>query len=282
MHIFLYILLFLCTLTGCDAKTEPQSTPPQTVQEKVFPPSPEVLFITSTDLMTLDNKSAGWGFRRMTPDPPEFTANQIALMEKYQCIYQGNDTEPVLYLTFDEGYENGYTAQILDVLKETNTPAAFFVTGDYFRTAKDMVDRMVAEGHIVGNHAMNHKNLPHACTDIPDEEELLSLDRAFFAAYGIPMRYMRPPEGEYSERVLALAGSLGYKTAFWSFAYADWDKNAQKGADYAYSQVIKNLHNGCVILLHAVSPDNANALARIIEDAKHMGYTFRSLDDYQP
>lgn len=281
MRVLLFVFLFLFSLTGCAKPAPPPTKAPQAAISAAFPDAPDVLLMNNAELMTLPNTSSGWGFRRMTPDPPEFTAAQVSLMEKYQCIYKGNPNTPVLYLTFDEGYENGYTAQILDILKETDTPAAFFVTGDYFRSARDMVDRMVAEGHIVGNHAMHHKNLPHACADSPDEEELLSLDRAFFAAYGFPMRYMRPPEGEYSERVLAMANTLGYKTAFWSLAYADWDRNAQKGADYAYNQVMKNLHNGCVILLHAVSADNANALLRIIEDAKHMGYTFRSLDDYQ-
>ena len=183
-----------------------------------------------------------------------------------------------MYLTFDEGYENGYTAQILDVLKKTNTPAAFFVTGPYIKTQSELVKRMADEGHVVGNHTVNHPSMP----DVSDEvlkKELSDLDGMYYDLTKKNMKFLRPPRGEFSERTLALSKEMGYKSVFWSVAYADWDTNKQKGTENAIKQVTSQFHNGAIILLHAVSSDNANALEQIINIAKEQGYTFKSLED---
>ena len=201
-------------------------------------------------------------------------------MDKYGCIYMGAAETKYLYLTFDEGYENGQTGKILDVLKEKGVKAAFFITGDYFKSEKKLIDRMVDEGHIVGNHTMNHPCVPNLKDVESVEREVLSLDRAFYARYGKHMKYFRPPEGAYSEKTLAVTKNLGYTNVFWSFAYDDWYRDKQRGADYAYNKTMENIHPGCVILLHAVSCDNANALGDIIDDARKAGYEFLSLDEY--
>ena len=209
------------------------------------------------------NALNGWGYRKISGARPEFTSGQVALMDKYNCIYMGSPDEKKVYLTFDEGYENGYTAEILDTLKAEGVKAAFFITGPYFDKNTDLVDRMVAEGHIVGNHTVNHPSLP-SVSDEKFEAELLDLDKKFYARYGKAMKYLRPPMGEYSERTLSLSNKLGYTNAFWSFAYRDWETDNQKGTDYAYEQVMDGIHNGIVILLHAVSVDNTRALLREI------------------
>lgn len=227
--------------------------------------------------LTLDGVSHGWGFKKNKGAEPDIPENIQEVLKKHNAYYIDYKKPKALYLTFDEGYENGYTGKILDVLKETQTPAAFFVTAPYIEKEGELVTRMLNEGHIVGNHTVNHPNL--AKTALPKvREELVGLDNMFFEKYGSHLKYMRPPEGEYSEQVLALANDLGYKTIFWSFAYKDWDINSQKGADYAFQSVTPYLHDGAILLLHAVSKDNADALDQIINYAKEQGYTFQSLD----
>lgn len=93
------------------------------------------------------------------------------------------------------------------------------------------------------------------------------------------MNYLRPPRGTFSERSLALSEKEGYVNVFWSLAYKDWEIDKQKGADYAYNQIMKRIHPGAIMLLHSVSRDNAEALGRVIDDCRKQGYTFKSLDD---
>ena len=263
------VFLILFILTGCMKDGGPYENSVTVGQTQV-----------GTDTSGLSNEKTGWGYRRLEGQRPEFTRGQIATMEKFDCIYMGNAEEKTLYLTFDEGYENGYTEQILDTLKKQNVPAAFFVTGQYLKENGKIIDRMVNEGHIVGNHTLNHPSLPDK-TDEEIEKDVSELNEIFEKKYGFSMKYIRPPMGEYSERTLAVTNNMGYKSVFWSFAYKDWERDKNKGADYAYQTVTKGMHNGIVILLHAVSGDNAAALDSIITYAKNMGYQFKSLDEYK-
>ena len=186
----------------------------------------------------------------------------------------------VLYLTFDCGYENGYTSKILDVLKEKKVPAAFFCTLNEVKDNKDLINRMIAEGHIVGNHSVTHPSFAEISreqmkAEIQGFEDYIKEN---FNGYSEP--YFRFPKGEYTDEALNLVGDLGYSSVFWSLSYADWDTNAQKGADYAYEKVISRLHPGAVILLHSVSSDNAGAMAKIIDEARSQGYELKSLRDF--
>jgi len=220
----------------------------------------------------------GWGLKKVENSQPEIPASWKELLKKYDGYYLGNTEEKVMYLTFDEGYENGYTAKILDVLKKTNTPAAFFVTGPYVEREQELIKRMVAEGHIVGNHTVNHPGMADI-SEAEITEELTKLNESFKKITNTDMKFMRPPRGEFSERALATIKRNGYKTVFWSVAYADWNTDNQKGNDYAVNQVTKQFHNGAIILLHAVSKDNAEALEEIINIARSQGYTFKSLEE---
>lgn len=188
-------------------------------------------------------------------------------------------TEKVLYLTFDCGYENGYTSKILDVLKEKNVNAAFFCTLPQVKENPELIQRMIDEGHIVGNHSVTHPSFAEISTS-QMTEEIKGMEEYLKENFDYTEPYFRFPMGEYSESALDLVGSLGYTSVFWSLAYADWDLNDQKGADYAYETVMSRIHPGAVILLHSVSPDNANALADIIDSARAQGYKFNSLRDY--
>lgn len=240
--------------------------------------SAEPMKIPSADYSQLNNNGQGWGFRKIKGCEPDIYQSTKDLFAKYNTYYMDRSKPKAMYLTFDEGYENGYTAHILDTLKKCDVPAAFFVTGPYLENQTELINRMIKEGHIVGNHTVNHPNLPKLENSGKISEEFNALNKRCIELYNTEMKYMRPPEGEYSERVLAIANDLGYKTILWSFAYADWNTDTQKGADYAFEQVTPYFHDGAILLLHAVSSDNANALERIINEAKSQGYEFRSLD----
>ena len=225
----------------------------------------------------LPNKKQGWGFRR-TEAGPDFSKEQIRLMNEYDCIYRGNADEKTIYLTFDEGYENGYTSMILDTLREKGVKAAFFVTGQFVKENPELIKRMSKEGHIIGNHSLRHPSLPEISTE-KLKEELFELDRLVYGICGEHTKFLRPPRGEYSERTLAITGDLGYTNVFWSQAYVDWNNDVTKSL--AFEKITGGLHNGCVLLLHAVSKGNTEALGEVIDHAQKEGYVFKSLDEYK-
>jgi peptidoglycan-N-acetylmuramic acid deacetylase len=227
-----------------------------------------------------DNKTYNWSFKPVKDNKPVTTeAHFIKLLENNGGFFIGDTTKKELYLTFDNGYENGYTEKVLDVLKEKKVPAAFFVTGHYLNDATDLVQRMVKEGHTVGNHSWHHPSLP-AIGDGRLIEELNKVRERFTELTGEQqMNYLRAPRGEFSERSLALSHKLGYTNVFWSMAYKDWEVDNQKGGQYAYDQIMKRIHPGAIMLIHSVSSDNATALPRVIDDARKLGYEFKSLDE---
>lgn len=187
--------------------------------------------------------------------------------------------EKVLYLTFDCGYENGYTEKILDVLKEKKVNAAFFCTLPQVKENPELIKRMIKEGHIVGNHSVTHPSFAEISTE-QMKEEIVGMEKYLKENFNYSEPYFRFPKGEYTEQALKTVESLGYTSVFWSLAYSDWDLSNQKGEQYAFDKVVSRLHPGAVILLHSVSPDNANALDDIIDEAKRQGYKFKSLRDY--
>lgn len=227
------------------------------------------------------NKLLCWGISRKPDNKiPDADPGAPQLLAKYNGLYLGDTSKKEIYLTFDEGYENGYTPKILDVLKENKVKAVFFITGPYLSQHQDLVRRMVEEGHTVGNHTVHHPSLP-SLQDEKVEEEVLGLERAFKEKFGKGMRFLRPPKGEYSERTLAITNKLGYENMFWSFAYDDWYRDKIRGADYAHKKVMDNLHNGAILLLHAVSKDNADALDMIIKGAIKEGYSFGDIEAFR-
>lgn len=194
--------------------------------------------------------------------------------------YDAKSAEKVLYLTFDCGWENGCTDKVLDILKEKKVPAAFFCTLDHIKSSPELIARMINEGHIVGNHSAKHPNFAEISRQRM-ADEILECDNYLRENYGYSTTFFRFPEGAYNESALELVNSMGYTTAFWSCAYADWDVNAAKGGDYAFEKVTARLHPGAVILLHSVSPDNAEALDEIIDWARENGYVFKALSEYK-
>lgn len=208
--------------------------------------------------------------------PHEISVNNQKYYEKYGALCLDTSGEKVIYLTFDCGYENGCTEKILNTLKEKNVPAAFFVTLPHVKACPELIARMINEGHIVGNHSVNHPNFS-TISRMQMASEIEELDNYLRTNFGYSAPFFRFPEGACSDSALDLVQNAGYKSVFWSCAYADWDVNNQKGKNYAIDTVTSRLHPGCVLLLHAVSPDNAEALGDIIDYALSQGYTFKSL-----
>lgn len=229
---------------------------------------------------TYSNQAIHWGFKRATDGiPPEAGKQLDDLLAKHGAFYKGDPAKKELYLTFDNGYENGYTAKVLDVLKKEKVPATFFVTGHYLESEPELVKRMAKEGHIVGNHSWSHPDLTQKSEE-QIREELEKVRAKTEELTGIKeMAYLRPPRGIFSERTMAIAKEQGYTHVFWSLAYVDWKTDQQKGAQYAYDNIMKQIHPGAILLLHSVSKDNAEALEKVIKDLKKEGYTFKSLDD---
>lgn len=191
--------------------------------------------------------------------------------------YAVTDGDKII-LTFDQGYENGYTAPILDTLKEKNVKAVFFLTGDYAKRNKDLVNRMIDEGHIIGNHGMKHASLPKL-SDEEAREEIMSLHEYVKENYGYEMKYFRPPCGEYSEKALNTVKECGYKTLVWSFAYCDWDVNAQPEVNAALERVTGAAHKGAIYLLHSVSATNCEILPEVIDNIRSAGFEFGLPDE---
>lgn len=238
-------------------------------------------FTNGLSALAISNTPIHWGFKKAQNEiPPEAGATYDALLQKYHAFYKSDSKEKVVYLTFDNGYENGYTEKILDVLKKEKVPATFFVTGHYLNSAPDLVKRMVKEGHIIGNHSWSHPDFTQV-SDTKIKEELDRVKQKTEELTGQKeMIFMRPPRGIFSERTLKIAKDAGYLHVFWSVAFVDWKTDQQRGWQYAYNEMMKQIHPGAVILLHTVSKDNADALEKAITDMKKRGYTFKSLNDY--
>lgn len=233
------------------------------------------------DTSGMSNEKIGWYFNPNDEHTKPVGAADIDYLKKYSAYYVGTTDEKVIYLTFDEGYENGYSSKILDVLKNKNVQAAFFVTKPYIEQNPELIMRMVEEGHIVGNHSVNHKSSP-GLSDDELRNEITETAECFKELTGQDMpKVFRPPMGEFSERTIAVTQGLGYKTILWSFAHRDWLTNDQPGKDAAYNTVMKRYHNGCVMLLHAVSSSNTEALPDIIDSLRENGYEFRSLEEIE-
>ena len=223
----------------------------------------------------LSNEILAWGFRRgENHKPAVLDAESLKVVEKFNGMAIGNPEKKNIYLTFDAGYEAGYTEEILEILKQNDITAAFFVTAHYVNTATDLVK------HVVGNHTVNHACLP-GLSDDEIKEEIMKLHNSVYEVTGYEMTYFRPPRGEFSERTASLVENLGYTSVLWSNAYDDWDQSKQGRSDYGKKKVLDNLHNGAIILLHSTSQDNVTMLDSLIKEAKEMGYEFKSLEEFE-
>ncbi|MBE6731704.1 MAG: delta-lactam-biosynthetic de-N-acetylase [Ruminococcaceae bacterium] len=203
-------------------------------------------------------------------------------LKKYGAAYLGNENENIneIYLTFDAGYEAGYTENILNVLKEENVKACFFIVGNYLETAPELVKRMAEEGHTVANHTYTHPDMSKITSESDFLNELSRVEEKYREITGMEMpKLYRPPQGKFSLENLKLAKENGYNTAFWSLAYVDWLKDDQPTHQEALSKLTERIHPGAIILLHSTSKTNSEILKELITKYKEMGYTFGTIDE---
>ncbi len=225
-------------------------------------------------------ETGSWGLSFREEGAAPIGTAGVDQLKAYDAAYIGDTSEKVIYLTFDAGYENGCTEKILDTLKAHNAPAAFFLVGNYIEKNADLVRRMAAEGHIVGNHTMHHYDMSKISDRETFAQELSSLEALYKEVTGLEMqKYYRPPQGIYSQENLAMAKELGYKTVFWSLAYVDWNNDSQPTREQAFSKLIPRIHNGAVVLLHSTSRTNAEILDELLTKWEEMGYRFGNLEE---
>ena len=224
--------------------------------------------------------TGSWGLSFQTEGQTPAAPVSPEKLRELDAAYLDADGGKVLYLTFDAGYENGYTEEILDVLKKQEVSAAFFLVGDYLERNADLVRRMAKEGQIVGNHTMNHPDMSAVPSREAFEKELQGVEKLYTDITGQTLpKFYRPPQGLYSEETLKMAKDLGYKTVFWSLAYADWNNDSQLDPEEAVEKLNKRVHDGAVVLLHSTSKTNAEILDRLITGWKDMGYRFAPLTE---
>lgn len=277
---FLLPLVIICMLLGCtNSNISKEMTSTTNTIGNVKESSTYAIQTTGptetpvADLDSLGTKKVIWGCgnieNHQKPNEP------LTLQNKYENLGASwllKDDKKVC-LTFDEGYENGYTPQILDTLKEKNVKAIFFVTYDFVKDNPALIKRMIKEGHIVGNHTYRHYTMDEVSKEVA-EEEIIYLHNYVKENYNYTMSYFRFPKGEFSQRVLGMVNDLGYKSVFWSFAYADWNPDEQMDEEKALKHIIESTHPGEIMLLHAVSKTNANILSKVIEETQKQGYKF--------
>ncbi len=222
-----------------------------------------------------------WGLSFGIPNAAPQGNVSAEILKEYNAYYIGDKESKIIYLTFDAGYENGYTERILDTLKKHEVPAAFFLVKHYMETAPELVKRMAEEGHIVANHTASHPDMSKISTAEELQRELTPVETLYKEITGQEMKKIyRPPQGKFSEINLQHAKELGYTTIFWSLAYADWNNKKQPDPQAAIQKLNSRIHGGAVILLHSTSATNAEILDDLLTQWKAQGYTFGTLDEF--
>lgn len=238
------------------------------------------VLLTVAQLSQSAVQTGAWGLSFQQEGQPPSGPVGARVLAQYDGAYIGDTEEKVLYLTFDAGYENGHTEKILDILKKHQVPAAFFLVGDYLERNADLVRRMAEEGHIVGNHTASHPDMSKISSMDAFEKELAEVEALFLEITGKELpKFYRPPQGVFSQENLKMAKELGYKTVFWSLAYADWDNSKQPSREYAFEKLLGRTHNGAVVLLHATSQTNANILDELLTKWEQAGYRFAPVSE---
>lgn len=271
------VFLVMVLLTACQGLAEKKNVQSnETTSSTLRLSNTDQQKYQETSGETVQGIERWWLKRNENHQTPE-VSDHIDL-SKYDAYYVNPKCKKKkIFLTFDCGYENGFTPKILDVLKKQKIVASFFVTKPFIREGRELVRRMKKEGHIVGNHTVHHRSMP-TLSDRDNKQEIIDCAEYCKEATGYEMdHFIRPPMGEYNEKTLKLTKSMGYKTIFWSMAYVDFDVNKQPGKQYVVEHFKKYTHNGAIPLMHNVSQSNAEALDEVITNLKKEGYQFESL-----
>ena len=228
----------------------------------------------------LHEKSENWGLGFGTEGKPPTGNASAEELKKYDAYFIGDTTQNTIYLTFDCGYENGNTEPILDALKKHDVKATFFVVGNFLETSPEIVKRMIAEGHTVGNHTYHHLDMSAISSMDAFKKETQDVENLFEQITGTPItKFYRPPQGKYNIENLKMAQELGYHTFFWSLAYVDWYQDKQPTKDEAFGKLLKRIHPGAIVLLHSTSSTNAQILDELLTKWEEMGYTIKPLTE---
>lgn len=228
----------------------------------------------------LHEKSENWGLGFGTEGKPPAGNASAEELKKYDAYFIGDTTQNTIYLTFDCGYENGNTEPILDALKKHDVKATFFVVGNFLETSPEIVKRMIAEGHTVGNHTYHHLDMSSISSMDAFKKETQDVENLFEQITGTPItKFYRPPQGKYNIENLKMAQELGYHTFFWSLAYVDWYQDKQPTKDEAFGKLLKRIHPGAIVLLHSTSSTNAQILDELLTKWEEMGYTIKPLTE---
>ena len=225
-------------------------------------------------------ESTGWGLSFQEEGKRPVGNASVDELRQYNAYYAGNTDQKILYLTFDAGYENGNTPAILDALKKHQAPAVFFAVGNFIKDNPELIRRIIAEGHIVGNHTMTHPDMSQISSVESFQKELNGVEEAYKSVTGEAMpRFYRPPRGIYSTENLSMAKELGYSTFFWSLAYVDWIQDQQPSREEAFQKLLNRIHPGAIVLLHNTSSTNAAILDELLSKWEEMGYQFHSIKE---
>lgn len=228
----------------------------------------------------LHEKSENWGLGFGTEGKPPTGNASAEELKKYNAYFIGDTTQNTIYLTFDCGYENGNTEPILDALKKHDVKATFFVVGNFLETSPEIVKRMIAEGHTVGNHTYHHLDMSSISSMDAFKKETQDVENLFEQITGTPItKFYRPPQGKYNIENLKMAQELGYHTFFWRLAYVDWYQDKQPTKDEAFGKLLKRIHPGAIVLLHSTSSTNAQILDELLTKWEEMGYTIKPLTE---
>ena len=226
------------------------------------------------------SQSSNWGLSFQEEGKRPVGNATIEELSRYDAFYAENTEEKKIYLTFDAGYENGNTPAILDALKKHEAPATFFVVGNFISENQELIKRMEAEGHIVGNHTMTHPDMSKISTQESFQKELSGVEDIYKEITGKKMtKFYRPPQGIYSTLNLSMAKEMGYHTFFWSLAYVDWYQDNQPDPQEAIEKLTRRIHPGAIVLLHSTSSTNAQILDELLNKWEDMGYSFHSLNE---
>lgn len=262
----LYLCCLLC-LSGCHTK-------PIAVGN-IWDDVPDFTIVDEIDTAQFENlskKPAAWGVGKSKDvnGQPIDCIEANGIFNQYDAWFVGQANHEI-YLTFDNGYENGNTPIILDILKEKNVQAVFFVTAQYVKENPDCIQRMIDEGHKIGNHSYHHYSFAEISMDSV-VNEIKSLDDLMIEKFMVKMEYLRPPKGEFTEQSLAISQALGYKSLFWSFAYYDYNVNQQPDKQESLKKCLDNAHPGAIYLLHSISDTNTAILADLIDGLRELNY----------
>lgn len=225
-------------------------------------------------------QSTGWGLSFQEEGKRPAGNASIDDLKQYNAYYASDTDQKIIYLTFDAGYENGNTPAILDALKKHQAPAVFFVVGNFIKDNPDLIRRILADDHIIGNHTMTHPDLPQISSMDAFQKELQDVEELYTSLTGEAMaKFYRPPRGIYNTENLSMAKELGYSTFFWSLAYVDWIQDQQPSREEAFQKLLTRIHPGAIVLLHNTSSTNAEILDELLTKWEEMGYEFHSLKE---